>query len=444
MRLKNDKLTQIPFYGAMALLIYMPFHIFLSQWLSTITGGLEAWKGAKDGFTFVLLLVSLALVIGHTKYRDQKLYWTMFALSIAYFSLHITTYFLNKDTSTNIAALATAYNCRLMAYALIGWSAVILTPELINPRKLIKLILIISTIVCLIGLIQYALPKDLMTHFGYSIERGVKPNFFIDDKPDLPRIMSTLRDPNSLAAYLVIPITLIWAVILQIKRRDRYTLLFGLLGLHLLTLLLTFSRSGLAGVMISLFVIAILIKKDLVIKVFNKYWMLIIIGILVVISGAFVLRDQYFVQNVIFHSDETTVAELDSNDLHASLAQIGLEGIIDQPIGHGPGTAGIVSIQNPNGGVLTENYYIQIGYEVGIAGLLLFLMIISTIYRQLLSNKIFISKTLVASFWAFLIINMLLHSWTNEAVAAQWWLLAGMAIAHKLPTSKVSGKSKIT
>jgi hypothetical protein len=54
---------------------------------------------------------------------------------------------------------------------------------------------------------------------------------------------------------------------------------------------------------------------------------------------------------------------------------------------------------------------------------------------------------LLASFWAYVLTNMLLHSWANEAVAVQWWLLAGMAIAypvaaqHKKTVSKRKARS---
>ena len=130
------------------------------------------------------------------------------------------------------------------------------------------------------------------------------------------------------------------------------------------------------------------------------------------------------------HSDPTEqVADLDSNDLHVLLAKQGLEGIVSQPFGHGPGTAGLVSIQNPDGGQLTENYYIQIGYEVGIVGLVVFLVLNALVYLRLWRRGDYVSVILCSSFWAYVLINMLLHTWSNEAVATQWWLFAGVAIA---------------
>ncbi len=422
------KLRQIPYYGSLALLAYMPFHVFFSQWLSTFTGGLDIWKGAKDGIAFGLLLIAVSLVAWQHK-KTPKAYWYLVLAGATYGLLHVILYLANKDTSLQIAGLATAYNCRLIAYAIIGWSAALLSLERLELRKLIKVILIASTIVCVIGLLQYVQPKDVMTHFGYRVERGVKPAFFIDDKPDLPRIMSTLRDPNSLAAYLVIPITLLWAHLIQNKNRNRLMLLGGLLGLHLLTSFLTFSRGGWAGTSICLAVVTVYLKKDLLKIWIKRFGWAIALVVVALAAGAYMLRDQYFVQHVIFHSDESTVAQEDSNDLHVSFAQKGLEGIADQPEGHGPGTAGIVSIQKPDGGLLTENYFIQIGYEVGLLGLALFLGLWAWLSGQLarIKNNV-LAASLFATAWGFVLMAMISHLWTNEVVALLWWLPVGIVI----------------
>ncbi len=143
----------------------------------------------------------------------------------------------------------------------------------------------------------------------------------------------------------------------------------------------------------------------------------------------FVVRDAHFFQRYIIHGNpEEKVVDLDSNDYHTLLIRQGLEGIADQPLGHGPGTAGLVSIQNPNGGQLTENYYIQIGYEIGIAGLLMFIGFNAWVYIKLWKQHGYVALILCASFFAYVLTNMLLHTWSNEAVAAQWWLLAGLAL----------------
>jgi hypothetical protein len=106
-----------------------------------------------------------------------------------------------------------------------------------------------------------------------------------------------------------------------------------------------------------------------------------------------------------------------------------LVGAARDPLGHGPGTAGLASIQNPAGGQLTENYYVQIAYELGAVGALLFIMFNIWLYVRIRRRGDYMATILLASFWGYVVTNMLLHTWSNEAVTAQWWLLAGMALA---------------
>jgi hypothetical protein len=263
-----------------------------------------------------------------------------------------------------------------------------------------------------------------LTHFGYSLDRGARPAFFIDNKPDLPRIMSTLRDPNSFGAYLILPIVvLVGGWLRKPKMRMMFT---GLLTLHVLALLLTFSRSALAGAIIGSAMIFIWNYKEKSKIIIKKYWPMLAAGVVILLALGFAMRNQYFVQNVIFHSDENTKMT-DSNNLHFQFAEKGIRGIADKPLGHGPGTAGLVSIHTKNV-VLTENYFIQIGYEVGILGLAMLIGMMAFICRLLYKVNDFYSWTLLSAFAGITLCSLLLLTWSNEAVACQWWLLAGLIV----------------
>jgi len=140
------------------------------------------------------------------------------------------------------------------------------------------------------------------------------------------------------------------------------------------------------------------------------------------------VRDSYVAENVIFHSDETTT-DLGSSQKHIQYIIDGAKDVAKRPAGYGPGTAGIVSIRNERGTVLTENYYVQIAYEVGILGLLVFVLINYLVYQLLRKSPANALKmALLASFWGLIATNMLLHTWSNEAVAVVWWMLAGYQI----------------
>ena len=419
-----EKLKGILYYSTIGLLVYMPFHIFLSQWLSTATGGLDGWKIAKDVVTAGVFALSVGLVLLTKTYT--KKYLVLLGLGLAYTLLHLILY-KTTDQPFDTGILATVYNSRLFWYLLIGYGLTLVCPDKVNLRRIVKIFLAVSTIVCLIALAQWVLPKDIMTHFGYSVDRGAKPAFFIDDKMDLPRVFSTIRDPNSLGAFLILPITILAYALVRFWRTNKKQLLLGLLMLHALVLLLTFSRSALAGAIISVTIMFGLMNKNWLKKSLQKYKYYLLTAVVILGVFAFVMRDQYIVQNIIVHSDENTTSQLDSNEKHLSYAQQGIEGIVDKPLGNGPGTAGLVAIRS--GGLLTENYYIQIGYEIGVLGLIIFITLLVIIAKSLWQTRAYyLSSALLASLVALALINLLLHTWTNEAVTASWFLLAGLAL----------------
>lgn len=418
-----ERILKAPLYSALALLIYTPFHVFLAQWLSTYTGSLEVWKGAKD----VFLLAALALTYGLLVYKkvfSPRYFWVLTGCSLAYFLIHLLVWYANPGIDIQAALLGTAYNCRLFGYALLAWGAMLLYPGKFPLKKAFQIALIISSVAALLGIIQLALPKDIMTHFGYSIDRGVKPAFFIDDKANLPRIMSTLRDPNSLGAFLILPIT---ALALAWTRLNKARMFIGgLLLLHVWALLLTFSRSAWLGTLLAVALALGWTYRAKLLVFARKYAVFLAVGVFVLVLGTFLLRDQYFVQNVVFHSDENTTLT-DPNELRTNFYKQTAEEVGEQPFGHGPGTAGLVSIQTEKV-VLTENYFLQIAYEVGIQGLALLMALIIFIAKLLFDQKNAYSTILLASLAGLSVSAMLLHTWSNEAIAAQWFTLAGIAL----------------
>lgn len=431
-------LRRIPYYGFLALLIYMPFHLFLAQSVSLATGGLEVWKVTKDVVLLALVVFTICLVLARRE--GGRLFYWLLGLSVAYGLLHLVLWAAHSDVFRDSALLGVVYNNRLPCFLLLGYGAHLLNPSKFVFSSILKIVIGVSSVVALLGVLQYLLPKDLLTHVGYSLERGARPAFFIDDNPALPRIMSTLREPNALGAYLLLPVTILTSLVVKI-RDSRRVLLSGLLLLHGLALFLTFSRSAWLGVFVAAGFVLWWSYKGKVLPAFKQYWLIITVLVLVLLAGGFAVRNTPAFQGYITHATTDETDDPDSNDHHLQLVREGVEGVVEQPFGHGPGTAGLASIRNPAGGQLTENYYLQIAYEVGVAGLLLFLVITVVVYLQIWRRGDIIGMVLIASFWGYLLINMLLHTWSNEAVAAQWWLLAGAALvtSGRLVSTKKRG-----
>lgn len=407
----------------------MPLHIFLAQSLSLVTGGLEVWKIAKDVVLLLLVLFTVCLVFWQG--RATKVFKLLIGFSVVYGGLHLLLWALHPELHDRSAALGTLYNVRLPLFVVLGYGSVRLLPKFVF-SSIFRLVLVISTVVAGLGVLQYFLPHDILTHVGYSLERGARPFFLIDTNADLIRIMATLREPNAFGAYLILPATALLAFWFKAKNGNKRMVLGGALGLHLLALFLTFSRSAWLGAAVALGLVIWWQLSQRKPQLARRF--LLISGIVAVgfIATGWSLRNTAFFQQYIIHSNPTEqVADLDSNDYHDLLLRQGLEGVRAEPLGHGPGTAGLVSIQNPGGGQLTENYYVQIAYEVGVIGALLFVSFNVWLYVLIrrLGQSDAPAVVLCASFWGYAVTNMLLHTWSNEAVAAQWWLLGGMALA---------------
>ncbi|MGI9027251.1 MAG: O-antigen ligase family protein [Candidatus Saccharimonadales bacterium] len=422
-----EKLKKYLYWATIGLFAYMPFHIFLSQWLSTYTNGLDAWKIAKDVFTAILVSILVCMVLISRKYT--KSYLILLGFAAVYLLLHIAL-LIGTNQPADTGLLATVYNNRLIWYVLIGYSLAIIAPKLTKPRRFVEVLLVASTVVCLFGFAQRFLPPDFLTNFGYSIERGTKPNFFIDDKPDLPRVFSTIRDPNSLGAFLILPSTIVLLALIRFWRTSKRMFLIGLLMLHGLINILTFSRSSFLGMLMTHVFVTLYLFKDWT-RVYIRRFAIPIVILMMVLGGTvFIWRDAYFVQNTVFHADESTTLA-DPNELRVQLAQKGFDGVAANPEGNGPGAAGLVSTKLKNGGLLTENYYLQIAYEVGLVGLALFIGFLAYVISQLWSRRhSLITQALLASFIGLSFMNLLLHTWSNEAVAVSWFMLAGVVMGQ--------------
>ncbi len=423
----------------------MPLHIFISTAVGSALGVLPAAKVAKDVVLVAGLLLALAASASQKWFKPllrDKLVW----LIVAYVVLTLTLA-LFKPTDADAEILGVVYNTRFLIFFLYGWLLTHLFDGQHVRRIALKTVMGVGVLVALFGVVQYTvLPDDALSRVGYSRENGVLPAFFIDDKPDLERVMSTVRDPNSLGSYLII-IASIAAVYAYKFRGDRKLLPLGILLLAALCLLLTFSRSAWAGFALAMCVLAagLAFGQKSRFKPYKPWAISGLVLILALAGGLIAARNTYFVKNVIFHADESTVLE-DPNELRLRFWQESVEDIVANPVGSGPGTAGLASIKNEvQGTVLNENYYLQIANEIGVLGLLIFLAILVMVGARVLAaiGQSPAALGLFAAFIGLAFTNLLVHIWSNETVAYTWWGLAGLAIGWNRTDTKSEGRRAI-
>lgn len=432
--------VSISYWLFIGLLAYMPLHILLSTWIGTSWGILETMKVLKDVvmFTGFLLLLTTSLKKDwFVRLLHTKLLW----LIVAYGALTLLLAAI-RPTDNTAEVLGVVYNTRFLVFFLYGLLLYHSVDYLRLRKHALMAVLGSALFVLVFGILQYTvIPNNALTHLGYQRSNGVLPAFFIDDKPDLERIMSTLRDPNSFGSYVIIIGSI--ALVMLLKKVNYRRLAAGFTALSVLCLWFSFSRSAWLGFTLSCLMIATLVYKD---KISSKQAkrVLVLGGVTVVVFIGLValFKNSYFIQNVVFHADKNTVLE-DPNQLRIRFWKESVSSVVHNPAGGGPGTAGIVSIRTGSHGKLNENYYLQIASEVGVLGLLLFLAILILVGLKLyvrVTND-WLALALLASLAGLLLTNFLVHIWSNEAVAYTWWGLAGLCvIIGKKPAIETKSK----
>jgi hypothetical protein len=406
------------------ILALLPFHALLTTWAGSNFGHLDAWRIWKD-----ILLVSMVPPALWLIWRTPKLKrWLVRSRTTRLFGLYILLHIIlgvwalgRHNVNSTALIYALIINLRFIAFFIL--CLVITSHNDFLRRNWRKLLLAPAAAVVTFGLVQkFLLPYDFLRHFGYS-KNTVPAYQTIDSNLDYRRLQSTLRGANPLGAYLILVISTL-SVYLRQNRK-----LFGLLGLGALVVLFyTYSRSAEIGVAIAL---GLLVWWGIGKKISGRQ----IIGLLAVLallagSGLYTFRNSQSVQDTLFHTSDSSAAPRSSNAERLQSMENGIRDVIHQPLGRGPGTAGPASFRNNNQPPrIAENYFLQIGQEVGVIGMALFIAINLLVAKELWVRRTDqLAKILLASLVAITFVNLLSHAWTDDTLAYLWWGLAGIAV----------------
>lgn len=439
--------------GYLAVLALMPVHALLSVWLISNIGydaQVSAWKEVLIGG---LSLLALGLML-----KDKRLAQTIISrrvnqLILAYLGLHLILWLFAKP-ELDAAVAGLLINLRFLALFVLAQGLIIIYGDkkgqaetrgqkLIRSQA-IKITLIGAAVVSIFGALQMTvLPNDFLTHYGYG-EETIPAYRTIDQNEEFIRINSTVRGPNPLGLYMVLALPMLlvaftkwpqaivsrWQGVDWPKLRSRlpvsiYRLLMILVPVAaLLNLYGSHSRSGWlgAGVALSL-LIWLSLQAD------KRKYALMLAGSAAMFASIFIALNWQsdFVQNTILHQDPDGGTSISSTDKHWQAGQNAIEDIADNPLGEGPGSAGPASFYNDEQTKIAENYYLQVGQEVGLIGLVLFvainLLVASSLWRQrasIWSGVLFVS-------WVGLSLSALfLHTWAQDEISLIWWGLAGL------------------
>jgi hypothetical protein len=420
--------------GIIALL---PLHAVLTTWLGSNFGHLDLFRVWKELILILITPFAAWLAWKNPKIRDWLLNSWVTRLFAIYIILHIALgawAYANHQVNGTALIYALIINMRFIGFFIICYIVAASCKFLKENWRVI--LLAPAAFVMIFGLIQrFLLPYDFLRHLGYG--PGTIPAYqTVDSNIDYRRIQSTLRGANPLGAYLVLVIP---AIILAIK--STWLKIAGLAA-SLLVLFYTYSRSGWIGVLLALITL-IWINK---IHVGRLRWLAAAgIGALLIGYGVFLVSNtNQTAQDALFHTSSNSKSSVTSNEKRASALKDGINDVINRPLGNGPGTAGPASFRNSNHtSRVSENYYLQIGQEVGLAGMLIFITINVLVGLELWVRKNQpLAQILLVSLVGITFVNLLSHAWTDDTLSLLWWGFAGICIAPDILTGRQKAHGK--
>lgn len=410
------------YFALLALIALLPFHAFATTWAGSIFDNRTLLQSWKEILALIFASYTIFWAIRDRSLGRFLLNYQLNKVVLAYVGLHLLiSAILQPELLANLHGLKIdlEFLVLFISAQAIVWRA---RPAHVD-RVLSDIIIICGVIVSLFALAQATLlPKDFLTHFGYG-PGTINPFLPIDGGSSLFRVLSTLGGPNQLGQYLILPLA---CVTFRALKTKKYSWL--LLAIPIITsMYFTYSRGAWIGALLALAVIG----------VWHFGWRKAIIAMgifLVGVSLATIIYLQNATKNssfsyVVFHGSSPTKSV--SNNDHIKALQTATQTVIARPLGRGTGLAGPASYYLKNQvGLISENYYLQVAIEVGIMGLLFFLIILAmtglALARLAPTDSLGIALLATLIGWSF--INLVSHGWADSTASLVWWGSAGAII----------------
>ena len=415
----------------LGLIALLPFHALLTTWAGSNFGHLDAWRIWKE----LIIFASFPLVAWVAVRDKDILGW----LKKSWLVRLVGLYILLGAASGGLALAFGRVEVSALIYGLfadfrfVGFLLLVMIVARrsdVLRRHVTGVVIAGGLLVVLFGVLQLTvLPHDFLRHFGYGPD--TIPAFqTVDNKVSYQRLQSTLRGANPLGAYLVVIGTLILAF--WRARLPHFSWRWTGFGfLTAIVLLFSYSRSAYLGMFVSAVVLAVASSSRRHIK-----YMAVGAGVLLtlIIGLTVVFRNNNSVQNVIFHTDESSRSAQSTNAARTVALKDGLRDVVREPLGRGVGTAGPASTRNTGHlSRISENYFLQIGQEMGWLGVILFTAINLYVGRLLWqARKDKLALALFCSLIGLTLINLVSHAWPDDTLGLLWWGLAGVALADSV------------
>ncbi len=411
------------------LVAVMPFHAFLSVWMGSLVGHQALWQAWKEIVTLIVALAT-AVVLWREPAARVRLKRPEVILAIAFGALALlVTLLIHPNLKATVLGIKTDLEFMVLFVAV----SIMASQSL--KIKIIKTLLVASAIVIGFGMLQiYVLPKDFLINFGYGAT-SLKPYLTVDPAINAIRILSTLGGPNQLGSFLILPLALVYAMMLNRPRWWHPVYLSG----GAVVMWATYSRSAWLGLGVALLVVTIMALP--------RVWRLptLLSGVIVAAIGLNLIvgasgrtaKLQYY----LFHSTTTDTGIAASTEQHSLALGNGTERFKAQPLGSGLGSAGPASFYSANP-FIPESYYLQIAIETGLAGLLLFGAFELAVALRLgaLATVTPSASAALGGLLGIAVINLFLHGWADSSTALTYWAFTGAVLGASVKPEAIAKK----
>lgn len=462
---------------ALLLLAALPFHAFAVTALTHVWSGpnlapLAAFAVWKEVFLGIIILIALAEVFRAKTPEAVSRTWSWDALDVcivlgmvfaALVSLGNVSG-MDADVWVKQSLLGFKYDwVPLIAFFVlrrVPWSSTFL-------KSAFRMLMIVGVIIAVLGITTLWIPLPFFTTIGYSdLHSLYRPGaplaaFQFLEGTDIRRIQSVMSGPNQLGIWLLLPLAIVvHGMFLAVgsARWRKAALLLPVFAILIAALFLTYSRSAwIAFVFICGIYVFIFLKPF--VRTTLRRWIAIVFCVLVLAAVSIVGIS--YAPHILVRSESLR------GHIEKPLEALGI--MRAHPFGLGLGTAGPASNRLsdtclffdagadtswargrddlcifvgdeqalPTGRVcdcplLTENWYLQWGIEMGIAGFLLSLLI--PLFLLLSARRFDASDPRIAVVLSFLgisVAGLFLHAFEDSAVAYGIWLLLAAANSHK-------------
>lgn len=312
------------------------------------------------------------------------------------------------------------------------FSSVMLSGKAANTFSIIKIAVLTSSIVCLIGVVEFFGIQPYLEFYKANNDR-----FFYDNTVmgHLPRIVSSLGNPLILSTYLL----MIFPMTLYLRDKESKKWLWtSVVAIHFLAILLTMSRSAILVLALITFLFLVEKKKFKSLLKFTFVFPLILVFL-------YMFMNQYgLVQPILDRIMFNTQSESLTFRLQAYSASIQI--LIDTNLFLGVGPNMVTNyLMGAGAGLVAhntlDNVYLMVLSSTGILGLIAYIFILILISRRFSrfdKDLKFVGRSLIL---VFLTMGFSFNVVFFDSVWGVFWFLSALLILHDEINHKSTVKS---